>query len=172
MTVPVRTTLLEEALEAWEYTRQGVLLEAVEFPEGEWGFRPGRGARSVHELVRHILESGLMMVGELTREDGDFQRQGYLEHIAEHASSLPADPSPSDLRALLTSSLAEGLDAFRGVGELHMLQLVRRFDGNYGTRLAWLQHGVEHESYHRGQLAAWVRLSGRVPALTQRIEAS
>ena len=50
-----------------------------------------------------------------------------------------------------------------------MLQLIRRFDGKLGTRLAWMQHGIAHEEYHRGQLALYARLLGRVPALTQLI---
>jgi uncharacterized damage-inducible protein DinB len=170
MAVPGHPTLLEEALEAWEYTREGVLAEASQVPDGEWGFRPHPASRSVLELVRHILESGLMMVGELTRPDGDFQRQSYPDHIAEHAGHLPADPSPAELRALLGSGLADGLAAFRAAGEVHMLQLIRRFDGQRGTRLAWLWHGIEHESYHRGQLATWVRLTDRVPALTRLIQ--
>ncbi|HZD05577.1 MAG TPA: DinB family protein, partial [Longimicrobiales bacterium] len=90
----------------------------------------------------------------------------------EYVGHLPDDPPPEELRSLLTTSFAEGAASFRAVGNVHMLQLIRRFDGKYGTRLAWLQHGIEHESYHRGQLAAWVRLSGRVPALTQAIQGS
>ncbi len=50
-----------------------------------------------------------------------------------------------------------------------MLQYITRFDGLKGTRLAWMQHGVSHEEYHRGQLALYARLLGRVPALTQVI---
>lgn len=169
MAEPVCATLLDEALEAWEYTRQGVLAEASEFPDDAWDFRPRPDSRSVAELARHVLESGLMMVGELTREDGDFGRQPPPAFIDEYAGHLPDDPSPEELRSLLTTSFAEGAAAFRAAGNVHMLQLIRRFDGKYGTRLAWLQHGIEHESYHRGQLAAWVRLSGRVPALTQAI---
>jgi uncharacterized damage-inducible protein DinB len=170
MTALSQATLLTEAQEAWEYTRQGVLAEAAEFPDDEWGFRPGPDSRSVLELVHHVLAAGLVMVGELTRPDGDFRRQSYDDHIAEHAGILRAEPTPAELRDLLMSTLDEGIQAFEKVGEVHMLQLIRRFDGRHGTRMAWLQHGIEHESYHRGQLAAWVRLSGRVPALTQLIQ--
>lgn len=170
MSDPVRATLLDEALESWEYTRKGVLDEASSFPDDEWDWRPDPDARSVGELVTHILESGLMMVGELTRPDGDFRRQDPGSFIEEYAGDLPPDPTPSELREHLTTTFAEGAAAFRAAGEVHMLQLIRRFDGEYGTRLAWLHHGIDHENYHRGQLAAWVRLSGRVPALTRRIQ--
>ena len=63
----------------------------------------------------------------------------------------------------------EGEAKIRQAGELHMLQLIRRFDGQMGTRLAWMNHGISHEEYHRGQLALYARLMGRVPALTKRI---
>lgn len=170
MSEPTSATLLDEALEAWEYTRRGVVDEVSSIPGDEWDFRPHPEARSVSELVRHILESGLMMVGELTRPDGDFRRQAHSAFIEEYSGHLPDDPSPSDLRGLLAESFAEGAAAFRSVGEVHMLQLIRQYNGERGTRLAWLHHGIAHENYHRGQLAAWVRLTDRVPALTRSIQ--
>ena len=64
----------------------------------------------------------------------------------------------------------DGEKALRRAGELHILQTIRRFDGKMGTRLAWMNHGIAHEEYHRGQLALYARLLGRVPALTQLIQ--
>lgn len=164
------TNLLEEALDAWEHARKGVLDEAENIPRERWDFRPDDEARSVRELLRHILESGLLMVGELTREEGDFRRQSHPEFIEEYSGHLPDEMEPDDLLDTLRMSFAEGAAAFRGVGELHMLQYIRRFDGNPGTRLAWMNHGIAHEEYHRGQLALYARTMGLVPALTQRIQ--
>ena len=67
------------------------------------------------------------------------------------------------------SAGAGGAQQFRQACELHMLQHITRFDGEQGTRLAWMNHGIAHEEYHRGQLALYARLVGRVPALTQLI---
>jgi uncharacterized damage-inducible protein DinB len=53
--------------------------------------------------------------------------------------------------------------------EIHMLQTISRFDGQKGTRLAWLYHGIDQEMYHRGQLALYQRLMGIEPSLTRRI---
>jgi uncharacterized damage-inducible protein DinB len=50
-----------------------------------------------------------------------------------------------------------------------MLQLILRFDGEKGTRLAWFHHGISQEMYHRGQIVTYQRLMGLTPALTQRI---
>ena len=60
------TSLLEETLEAWGDARQGVIAEVKNLPVGRFDFRPTRATRSVTELVQHIIESGLMMSGELT----------------------------------------------------------------------------------------------------------
>ena len=163
------TSLLEEALEAWEHVRKGVLEEAENIPDERYDFRPADESRSVGELLLHIVASGLMMTGELGREDGDFTRQSYPEFLEEYAGHLPEAPEPDELRDLLTLTFAEGAARLRATGELRMLQMIARFDGLPGTRMAWLNHGIAHEMYHRGQLALYARLMELVPALTQRI---
>lgn len=168
--MPELTTLLEEALEAWEYTRAGVIAEAEAVPADRFDFRPAPESRSVAELVVHIIESGQMMVGELTRPDGDFTRQPYGDHVREHAGGIGVAQPKAALLALLRETGDAGRKRIRGAGELAMLQRIRRFDGVEGTRFAWLNHGIDHESYHRGQLALYVRLLGRVPALTRQIQ--
>jgi uncharacterized damage-inducible protein DinB len=163
------TTLLDEALEAWEEAREGVLAESEVIPDDRWDFRPAPVSRTVTELVRHIIESGLLMSGELSRTDGDFRRKEYAALLAEHASGVPEGADPAGLREMLGTAHERGAAALRAAGELHMLQHIRRFDGKLGTRLAWMEHGVAHEYYHRGQLALYVRQMGLVPALTRAI---
>jgi len=163
------TTLLDEALESWIFTRDGVIAEAEAIPESQYDWRPSPSSRSVTELIRHITESGLMPAGELTRPDGDFHRRPYPELLAEYAGHVNGVSGKAALIGLLRDSHAHGLKKFREAGELLLLQTIRRFDGIRGTRLAWLYHMVDHESYHRGQLALYVRLLGHVPALTRLI---
>lgn len=169
MTDEPYSTLLEEALEGWEDVRRGLLEEAREVPDGKWDWRPTDESRTVGELLRHVLESGLMAVGELAREDGDFTRQPFPDFIAEYAGDLPETLDRPELMDRLRLAFSEGAATLRARGDLHMLQRIRRFDGLRGTRLAWFQHHVAHEMYHRGQLALYVRQMGRVPALTRRI---
>ncbi len=110
-----------------------------------------------------------MMSGELSDPEGDFTREvdgGIYEH---HAGRLPREPSPSELRELLRTTLEEGVAKLRKAGEVAMLQSIRRFDGELWTRLAWMHHGIAHEEYHRGQLALYARLQGIIPALTRLI---
>lgn len=162
-------TLLEEALEAWEYAREGVIAEADAIRAEEFDFRPAPESRSVAELIVHIIESGQMMAGELTRPGGDFTRQSFDEHVREHAGTIDPGCPKRELLALLRETGEAGRHRIREAGEVAMLQRIRRFDGIPGTRLAWMHHGIDHEMYHRGQLALYVRLLGRVPALTRRI---
>ncbi len=163
------TNLLEESLEAWQWTRCGLIEELLNLPGDRFDFKPTPASRSIVELGLHIVESGLMMVGELTRADGDFTRQDFGAFISEYAGDLPRTATQSELIALLEGTHEAGAKAFRNAGELSMLQFIKRFDGNNGTRLAWMAHGIAHEEYHRGQLALYARLMGHVPALTQLI---
>ena len=66
------TSLLDEVLEAWQYTRAGVIDEIENLSDTDLKFRPHAESRTAAELAIHIVESGLMMAGELTRPDATF----------------------------------------------------------------------------------------------------
>ena len=165
-----RKSLLEEALEAWEDARAGVIDEAANIPADQFDFCPAEGVRSVAELVAHILEVSEMMVGELTADDTDLSRSSFPDLLDRHAAEVRNLRDKNTLIEAGRTTLKRGIERFREAGELHMLQLMTRFDGEKGTRLAWMHHGIAQEMYHRGQLALYARLLGRVPALTQRIQ--
>jgi uncharacterized damage-inducible protein DinB len=162
-------TLLDESLELWGFTRAGVIEEVENLPAGRFDDAPADGFRTVTGLCRHIIESGLLMVGELTREDGDFQRQAYGRHLNDYAPHVHDITGKKELIEALRATHEAGVAQFQAAGELFLLRPIRRFDGEVGTRLAWLNHGIEHESYHRGQLALTARVFGLVPALTRLI---
>jgi uncharacterized damage-inducible protein DinB len=163
------TTLLEETLEAWSDVRQGLIDEVENIPENRFDFRPTPEVKSVAELVQHILEVALMMTGELTRPDTDFRRAPWPELLELYAGHLKGVSTKGELLAALRTSFAEAESKFLEAGELHLLQFIQRFDGQPGTRLAWLQHGIAQEMYHRGQLVLYARLLGIEPALTRQI---
>ena len=162
-------SLLDEFLEAWAYTRDGVVAEVRNLPEPALDFKPSDASRTARELVQHIIESGLMMSGELSRPDGDFQRQSYPEFIAEYGRGVRRSRSKTDLVKALKDTHTAGEKRIRQAGEILMLQQIRQFNGVPATRLSWMHHGISHEEYHRGQLALYARLVGRVPALTKLI---
>lgn len=166
------TTLLEEALESWTFARKGVIAEVENLADDDMRFRPTAKSRTVQELIAHVLESGAMMAGELSRPDGDFRRKSYEALLRQHSRGIRRKGTRRQLLAALTSSHRRGAKAIREAGELQFLQLITRFDGKKGTRLAWMHHGIGHEEYHRAQIALYARLIGRTPALTKQIEGS
>ncbi len=162
-------SLLEEAIEAWEDARNGVIAEVENIPANRFDFRPTPDNRTVSELVRHIMEVSLMMVGELKKEETDFTRAPFPKFIARHSKPIEGLTTKRALLPALRNTLRDGVKAFRDAGELHMLQFLTRFDGERGTRLAWFHHGIAQEEYHRGQLTLYQRLLGITPALTKLI---
>ncbi len=171
MTAPYKS-LLEETLEGWRDVRQGLIEEVENIPEDRFDFRPTPDVKSVSELIQHILEVALMMTGELTRVDTDFRRAAWPELLDLYAAPVKAATSKAELLDLLRATIGDAEEQFLDAGELHMLQFITRFDGEQGTRLAWLHHGIAQEMYHRGQLVLYERLMGIEPALTRRIRSS
>ncbi len=163
------TTILEEALESWEFARIGFIDEVRNIPAKHWDYRPVPESRSVREIVVHVLEIAMMMTGELTREDTNFRRSPWPKLLKMYAGPAYEAQTRAELLRLLMSQLRDGQKKFRTTGELHMLQFITRFDGNRGTRIAWLYHGIDQEMYHRGQITVYARLLGIEPALTKLI---
>ena len=164
------TSLLEEAIEAWDGARRGVIAEAAGIPARDYDFRPTPEARSVAELVAHIVATGMMWTNELTRPTADFTRKSFPAFIRHYARGTDKTRPRGEWLRLLRSSYRDGVRQIRTAGEIQMLQYVRRFDGERCTRLTWMHHGIAHEEYHRAQLALYARLLGRTPALTQAIQ--
>jgi uncharacterized damage-inducible protein DinB len=162
-------TLLDEALEAWGFARDGVIDEIENLENADMAYRPSPESRSVAELAAHILQSGAMMSGELSRPDADFRRKSYQALLKEHGRGIPRAKSRRELLAALRKTFRDGSKKLRAAGDIQMLQLITRFDGKKGTRLTWMHHGIGHEEYHRSQIALYARMLGRTPALTKRI---
>ena len=164
-------SVLDELLGAWTYTRDGVIAEVKNLPESALDFKPNDATRTTREIVQHIIESSLLMSGELSRADGDFQRKPYPNLLKEHApGGVTRYRTKAALVAALKRTHADGASRFRAAGEVAILQTIRQFNGEPAMRLIWMHHGIAHEEYHRGQLALYARLVGRVPALTKLIQ--
>ena len=161
--------LLEDAIEFFGFARQGTIAEAANIPDDRWGYRPHPEAKSVEEVVRHIIGAAVMLVGEATDPEGDFRRRPPDEHVREHGGVLPEDVSPPELREALAQTHDAIVTRIRDAGEDLMAEPIRRFDGGSWARLTYVFYAASHEDYHRGQLAMYARSMGLVPALTQRI---
>jgi hypothetical protein len=133
-------SLLDELLEAWRYTRDGVIAELANLPADRLTERPAGVRRSAIDMANHIVESGWLMAGELSRSDGDFQRAAYPDLLAEHNAEAIAASAADALEALRRSH-ANGAARLRAAGEALMLLPIRQFDGTYASRLSWMHHG-------------------------------
>src|SRR5262252_6071854 len=119
------TTLLDEALEAWRYTREGVITEIENLSEADLRFKPSAESRTAADTAVHIAESGMMMAGELSRPDGNFRRKSFPEFMKEYARGVkPAGGGKRALVQMLKRTHADGERRLRSAGELHMLQLI------------------------------------------------
>jgi uncharacterized damage-inducible protein DinB len=164
--------LLDELLEAWRYTREGVIAEVANLPDAKLLEMPAGLSRTGLDLVNHIVESGRLMAGELSRPDGDFLRKSYPELIREYVSDTDVARSKQEAIELLRRTHAEGDKVLRAAGAERLSKPIRQFNGELASRIAWLHHGISHEEYHRGQLAIYARLCGETPALTKLIMGS
>lgn len=162
--------LLTQALEALTFSREGTIAEAANIPAEKWDFRPHPEVKTVAELVRHMIEAGVMMVGEAADPDGDYQRRSPEEHVKAHLGGLKLDDDPVTLQAALRTTLDNATRAVREAGPDFMRTPIRRFDGGEWSRLAYVYYAASHDDYHRGQLTLYARLLGLVPALTQKIQ--
>src|SRR5512132_1877126 len=104
-----RKTILDEAIDAWEDARNGVIAEVENIPSDKFDFRPAPGVRTVSELVLHILEVSLMMTGELTREDTNLQREPWPKLLARYSGPIREISGKRQLLAALRSTLRHGV---------------------------------------------------------------
>lgn len=165
-------TLFEEALGAWKTCRGITVAELDNIPPDKLDYRPAPESRSLAELVIHIIDSGRAFAGEVARPDGDLTRKPPPELYAEYASGATTADGKAALIERLRATGDEMDRLLRAAGADHMLGVIQGIFGQPVTRFAMLHFAIEHESYHRGQLAVCAREMGRVPALTQMLEAS
>ena len=136
-------TLLEEAIEAWDGARRGVIAEAAGIPARDWDFRPAPGARSVAELVGHVVATGMMWTNELTRPTADFTRKSFPAFIRHYAKWVEKPRPRAEWLRLLRSSYRDGARQLRAQ-MLRPLRGFRRFldDQDGHSRLPCTQSGA------------------------------
>lgn len=170
--MPDHQTLVEELLGAWKTGRGLTVAEFQNIPGDQLDHRPAPGTRSVGELIVHIIDAGIALAGEIIRPDGDLTRKSPDDLYAEYATGAKPADGQEALVALLQSSGAEVEEKLRAAGPDLMLKTMPGIFGQPVTRFAAFDFAVQHEWYHRGQIAVYARTLGRVPALTQMLHGS
>lgn len=161
---------VEDAIRQWETARAGVIAELENASEAHLAYRPGDGARTMREVAVHIAESAVAFANELLKPDGNFANLFDPQVQAAVRASLPCATTKGEVLTLLRATGSDTAARLRRVGEALADQTM---PGRLGpqSRLSALWFAISHESYHRGQLTAYERGFGAVPALTQQIAA-
>ena len=135
----VSQSLLDEALDGWQFARAGVIDEVENLSEADLKFRPHAESRSAAELIAHIVDSGLMMSGELARADGSFRRKSFPQFMKEYGARIGAAAKKAELIRTLKRTHKEGEQNIRTAGELRMLQTIVQFNRRTGVEAVVVQ---------------------------------
>jgi uncharacterized damage-inducible protein DinB len=155
---------VEEFLSQWNDAREGLIKEVERMPEDKLDFRAADEARSVLDLLYHVIESERMLVDETCRDDSDLRRLFTRPPDFE----VRAVTTKDGLIALLRSSIAASREKILRFGDEKIELLMTGLGGKQVTKAAMLQFMLSHEMYHRGQLTVYQRLLGIEPALTEQ----
>jgi uncharacterized damage-inducible protein DinB len=159
---------VEQVLESWKLARQFAIEAVLEFPPGEFDFRPCAEMMTFGETARHILEAGDGLAGMLAAGEEDFTGPDFRAKLAATMRTVPAGAGASELATAMQASVEERTAALVGRSPEFWAHIVTRFDGVAVTRLEMLQTVKEHELTHRQQLFFCLRLKGIVPSTTRR----
>ena|SRR5689334_20487053 len=150
----------------WQDVRDGFIREVELIPGEQMGFKPTAESRSVIEVLQHVIESQRMLVGEMCRDNTNFQR-GFPALQAEFGVGIKDANTKDAIIDLLRSSFAESKATIVAFGDENFEKDMTRFDGKQCSKFEMLNFAVSHEMYHRGQFTVYERLLGLEPALTQ-----
>lgn len=163
-------SLVAEAVAMWEQYRAGVIAELENIPEDQWDRAPAPGARTLRDLARHIVHAGVGFSSEMTRADPTFMRLFDKEAQAANMAAYPQANSKAEIIELLRTTGADAAKRLREAGDA-LVTRTMPFMGKPVSVLTALGFALSHEMYHRGQIATYARIAGRVPALTTQLEA-
>ncbi len=152
--------------------RQNTIQIANDIPESSYDFVPAPGARSVSELLRHIIFASnfyedIHAVRRITT------LQGYDFGAIGRANAAKERP-PLDKAQIIAALESEGERVATWLESMSPEFLHETYTDPMGqnpkTRLENLMSIKEHEMHHRGQLMLVERLIGVVPHLTRQRE--
>jgi uncharacterized damage-inducible protein DinB len=162
----------KELARSFRTVRRNTLLIAEDIPEEQYGFRPAPDARSVAEILKHLIFSA---------------RGAYEAHAVRKIKTyvgidFPALARERQQQEQQAMTKAEILDALRrdgeawaeyldNVPETELADLIPFPEGAEPpakSRFEMLLGVKEHEMHHRAQLMVTERMLGIVPHLTRR----
>lgn len=157
---------LDSLIQSWSEVRAGFAKEVAQVPDDKFNFRPTQEIRTVAEVVKHVIETQKIIVGEACRPDTNLMRQPFADAAREYAPEVGGVNDKNGLLELLRSSMETSEASIRSCGD-GLQGNMRRFDGKEMTKLDFLRFAIAHEMYHRGQFTVYERMLSIEPALTK-----
>ncbi len=162
----------KELADSFRTVRRNTIQIAKDIPESSYDFVPAPGARSVAELLRHIVfASNFYEDIHAVRRITTFQ--GYdFGAISRETSAKERPALDKAATVALLESEGERIAAWLESMSPEFLEetYTDAMGQNPKTRLENLMSIKEHEMHHRGQLMLIERLLGVVPHLTRQRE--
>jgi uncharacterized damage-inducible protein DinB len=158
---------VENIIGSWKEVRAGLIDEAAQIPADKFSFQATADTRSVAQLLQHLIESQKFLIGEARRPDTNLLRQPFHDQIKHYAPGVSEVNDKEGLLNLLSTSMADAETHLLAAGD-ELTNMMKRFDGQEMSKLAFLSFAIAHEMYHRGQLTVYERLLDIEPALTRR----
>jgi uncharacterized damage-inducible protein DinB len=139
-------------LDQWEKVRQGTLVTLGLFFEDELVFTPAPGGRSICEIALHIAH-----------EEAIEMLYGMAKVLPELPDPYPPGdfPTTESIRGALEQVHARTLAYLRGLDGAALHTETTLAWGEASTPLMVVQHMIEHEAHHRGELSLALGILGR-----------
>ena len=143
---------VEYLLRRWQAVRAGLLETIDKFQERELDFTPYPDSRSVRHMMLHIAHE----------EYGEF-----AYGIAQTLNDFPPEydsqdyPTKGQVKALLETVRAQALDYLQALDDPDLSRLIHTPWGASYPLIEMLDHMIEHEVHHRGELSLILGILGR-----------
>ena len=161
-----------ELANSFRTVRRNTIQVANDIPESSYDFVPAPGARSVSDVLRHII-----FASNFYEDVHSVRRittlQGY-DFGAISRATVAKERQPLDKAGIIAALESEGERVAAWLESLSPEFLHETYTDPAGqnpkTRLENLMSIKEHEMHHRGQLMLMQRMIGVVPHLTRQRE--
>lgn len=139
-------------LSRWKAVRAGLIETIDKFHEDELDFKPFSTARPVRHIMLHIAHE----------EHGEF-----AHGIAQTLDAFPAEynlqeyPTKESIKTRLESVHTATLDYLRALEDADLNRVIHTPWGATYRLLEMIDHIIEHEVHHRGELSLILGMLGR-----------
>lgn len=151
-----RAPIVRETEFSWKRAKKWTLDYIDAMPEAGLSFKPTPEVRSFAEQMLHLA---FWNFGLIEGAGGKANPYGKKQETLEKSD---AGKTKAALRKVVEESYDTVLAALNGLDEAKLLEQAQFFNSKM-TRLTILSIALDHQTHHRGQTTAYLRLKGVTP---------